>query len=86
MGSTPSLLDFALLPFVRQFSRVNKQLYLQGPYTHLQHWLKQHLQSQLFSKAMLQYPLWLETHEENILGKTASLESKKASSCPRSKN
>jgi len=69
MGSTPSLLDFALLPFLRQFSRVNRQHYRDGPYTHLQHWLKQHLQSQLFAKAMLQYPLWLETHEENSLGK-----------------
>ena len=73
MGSTPSLLDFALLPFVRQYSRVNRQHYRHGPYTHLQSWLKHHLQSQLFSKAMLKYPLWLETHEENILGKPASL-------------
>lgn len=58
MGSTPSLLDYALLPFIRQFSRVNRQLYLQGPYTHLQRWLKQHLQSRLFSNAMIDYPLW----------------------------
>jgi len=69
MGATPSLLDFALLPFVRQFSRVNKQLYRQGSYTHLQKWLNHHLQSQLFAKAMLKYPLWLETYEENSLGK-----------------
>ncbi len=69
MGGTPSLLDFALLPFVRQFSRVNRQRYRDGPYTHLQRWLKHHLQSQLFAKAMLQYPLWLESHEENRLGK-----------------
>jgi glutathione S-transferase len=74
MGSTPSLLDFALLPFVRQYSRVNRQHYRHGPYTHLQNWLKHHLQSRLFSKAMLKYPLWLETHEENILGKPTSLE------------
>ncbi len=73
MGSTPSLLDFALLPFVRQYSRVNRQRYRHSSYTHLQNWLKQHLQSQLFSKAMLKYPLWSETHEENILGKPASL-------------
>ncbi len=76
MGSTPSLLDLALLPFVRQYSRVNRQLYRQGPYTHLQNWLKQHLQSQLYAKAMLKYPLWLETVEENILGKPTSLKTK----------
>jgi glutathione S-transferase len=74
MGSTPSLLDFALLPFVRQYSRVNKRHFQQGAYSHLNNWLKNHLQSQLFSKAMLKYPLWLETYEENILGKPASLD------------
>lgn len=73
MGSTPSLLDFALLPFVRQFSRVNRQHYRQGAYTYLQHWLKQHLQSRLFAKAMFKYPLWLETGEDNILGEQAFL-------------
>jgi len=68
MGPTPSLLDYALLPFIRQFSRVNRQLYLQGPYTHLQRWLDHHLQSRLFSKAMTKYPLWLDNHEECLFG------------------
>ena len=68
MGSTPGLLDYALLPFVRQFSRVNRQLYLQGPYAHLQSWLNHHLQSRLFSKAMFKYPLWLDNYEECIFG------------------
>ena len=68
MGSTPSLLDYALLPFIRQFSRVNRQLYLQGSYTHLQRWLNHHLQSRLFTKAMTKYPLWLDNHEECIFG------------------
>ena len=68
MGPTPSLLDYALLPFIRQFSRVNRQLFLQGSYVHLQSWLNYHLQSRLFSKAMFKYPLWLEHHEECIFG------------------
>jgi len=68
MGSTPSLLDYALLPFIRQFSRVNKPVYLQGPYTHLRCWLSHHLQSRLFSKAMTKYPLWLDNHEECLFG------------------
>jgi len=68
MGSTPSMLDYALLPFIRQFSRVNRQLYLQGPYKNLQRWLNFHLQSQLFSRAMIKYPLWLDNHEEYFLG------------------
>ncbi|WP_221076780.1 glutathione S-transferase [Agarivorans aestuarii] len=68
MGSTPSLLDYALLPFVRQFSKVNRQLYLNGPYTHLQAWLNQHLQSRLFSKAMFKHPLWLDTQQNVLFG------------------
>jgi len=68
MGETPSLLDFALLPFVRQFSKVNRQLYLNGPYTHLQHWLNHHLQSRLYAKMMFKYPLWLEGSEEFLFG------------------
>jgi len=68
MGDTPSLLDYALLPFVRQFSRVNRQLYLHGPYTHLQRWLNHHLQSRLYARAMFKYPLWLETGEAFMFG------------------
>lgn len=68
MGGTPSLLDYALLPFVRQFSKVNRQLFLQGPYTQLQRWLNHHLQSRLYARAMFKYPLWLDTHEEYLLG------------------
>jgi len=68
MGTTPSLLDYALLPFVRQFSRVNRQLYLHGPYTHLQRWLNHHLQSRLYARAMFKYPLWLETGEAFMFG------------------
>jgi len=68
MGTSPSLLDYALLPFVRQFSRVNRQLYRHGPYTHLRHWLNHHLQSRLYARAMFKYPLWLETGEAFLFG------------------
>lgn len=68
MGSTPSLLDYALLPFIRQFSRVNRQVYLQGSYAHLQKWLNHHLQSRNYAKAMFKYPLWLDKHQECMLG------------------
>jgi glutathione S-transferase len=68
MGTTPSLLDYALLPFVRQFSKANRHLFLQGPYTHLQHWLNHQLQSRLYAKAMFKYPLWLDNHNECVFG------------------
>lgn len=63
MGPSAGLLDYALLPFIRQFARVSRQLYSQGPYANLQRWLSYHLQSRLFSKAMTKYPLWLDQRE-----------------------
>ncbi len=72
MGTTPSLLDYALLPFIRQFSRVNKAEFAHERYTHLRLWLRHHLQSRLFSRAMFKYTLWLDLaakhDEECILG------------------
>lgn len=68
MGSTPSLLDYVLLPFIRQFSRVNKPVFSHDQYTNLNHWLSYHLQSRLFSRMMFKYPLWLDNQEEYILG------------------
>ncbi len=68
MGATPSLLDYALLPFIRQFSRVNKSIFSQDRYSNLRCWLSHHLQSRLFAKAMFKYPLWLDHHEQCILG------------------
>ncbi len=68
MGSTPSLLDYALLSFIRQFSRVNKAEFAHERYTNLRRWLSHHLQSRLFSRAMFKYPLWLDNHEECLFG------------------
>ncbi|MFT6733830.1 MAG: glutathione S-transferase [Polaribacter sp.] len=68
MGDTLSLVDFAILPFIRQFARVERQWYLNSPYPKLQQWLKSHLESSLFSKAMRKYPLWLNNHEVLLFG------------------
>jgi len=69
MGDQASLADYALLPFVRQFARVDRKWYLQSPYPRLRDWLNRHLQMPLFTKAMAKYPLWLECHEAFLLGK-----------------
>ena len=68
MGATPSMLDYALLPFIRQFSKVNKPIFSDGRYTNLHRWLSHHLQSRLFARAMLQYPLWLDNREVCLFG------------------
>ena len=69
MGDQASLADYALLPFVRQFARVDRKWYLQSPYPRLRDWLNRHLQMPLFTKAMAKYPLWLDSHEAFLLGK-----------------
>jgi len=63
-----SLADIALLPFIRQFARVERQWYLQSPYPKLRQWLNNYLQSPMFSKVMTKYPLWLDHDEVIILG------------------
>ena len=63
MSNQESLVDIALLPFIRQFAKVERQWYLQAPYPKLRQWLNYYLQSLMFSKVMFKYPLWLESYE-----------------------
>jgi glutathione S-transferase len=64
LSDRESLADIALLPFIRQFARVERQWYRQAPYPHLKRWLNHYLQSKMFSKVMVQYPLWQTTHAD----------------------
>ena len=68
MGPTPSLMDYALLPFIRQFAKVERQWYLQSQYVNVRDWLNRHLQQPLFTKAMAKFPLWVENEEAFLLG------------------
>lgn len=70
IGQKPGLIDYALLPFVRQFSRVNRAWFIAAPYPNLRAWLDRHLQSRVYSKAMAKYPLWLDKHQESVLGES----------------
>ncbi|MDO6721498.1 glutathione S-transferase [Psychrosphaera sp. 1_MG-2023] len=53
-----SLADIALLPFIRQFARVERKWYLQSSYPNVKRWLNRYLQSAMFTKVMAKYPLW----------------------------
>jgi len=68
LGDRASLADYALLPFVRQFSRVDKKWFIQAAYPLLQKWLAGFLQSPFFTRVMAKYPLWLDNHEECLFG------------------
>jgi glutathione S-transferase len=67
-GERASLADYALLPFIRQFARVDRQWYIKAPYPNLQRWLNSQLQSAIFTKVLAKYPLWLDKREERLFG------------------
>lgn len=71
MSDKPSLVDLALVPFIRQFGRVERQWYLRAPYPKLRQWLNSYLQSRMFSKVMTQYPMWLDTKQDIVFSRTA---------------
>jgi glutathione S-transferase len=68
MSDKESLADIALLPFIRQFARVERQWYLQSPYPKVRLWLNTYLQSRMFSKVMAKHSLWLDGKQEVVFG------------------
>ncbi|MEZ8285420.1 glutathione S-transferase [Vibrio splendidus] len=67
-GDTPSLADFAVMPFVSQFVRVEKKWFVQSEYQSVGRWLRAHLESKLYTQVMKQYPLWNETKQDCLFG------------------
>ncbi len=55
----PTLADFAILPFVRQFAFIDKVWFDAQPWPRLQAWLEQFLASDRFSAIMQKYPQWM---------------------------
>ncbi|MBT8459723.1 MAG: glutathione S-transferase [Boseongicola sp.] len=56
----PSLADYAILPFVRQFAFIDKPWFDAQPWPKLQAWLERFLQSDEFSSMMSKYAQWHE--------------------------
>jgi glutathione S-transferase len=59
MSAQESLLDIALLPFIRQFAKVERQWYQQSPYPKVRQWLNFYLQSAMFTKVMAKHDVWV---------------------------
>lgn len=68
MGDSLSLVDYAIMPFVRQFSRVDRKWYKHAPYPKLRCWLEKHYQAPVFAKAMTPYSQWLDSNAAVIFG------------------
>jgi glutathione S-transferase len=54
----PSLADFAILPFVRQFAFIDKTWFDAQPWPKLHAWLSRFLNSDRFERVMRKYPQW----------------------------
>lgn len=68
LSNQESLVDIAILPFIRKYARIDKQWFRQSPYPNLKAWLNGYIQSSQFSKVMKNYDLWLEERRDEFFG------------------
>ena len=57
-GARPSLADYAIMPFIRQFANTDRGWFEGVPYPKLQAWLRELLASETFTSVMKKYPRW----------------------------
>jgi len=67
-GEYESLADIALLPFIRQFAKIERQWYVQADYPNVKRWLNKYLQSVMFNKVMTENPIWIEGTDGVVFG------------------
>ena len=60
LGDKTSVADIGIMPFVRQFAHVDRDVFYRLPYPNLQRWLDHWLQHPLFVQAMLKFQPWQE--------------------------
>ncbi|MBQ0832651.1 MAG: glutathione S-transferase [Marinobacter sp.] len=60
LGDNMSIADIGIMPFVRQFAHVDREVFYSLPYPNLQQWLKDWLAYPAFQQAMVKYPPWQE--------------------------
>ena len=63
LGSHVTIADIAIMPFVRQFAHVNRNVFYNLPYPNLQHWLTGWLEHPLFLQVMTKFEPWQEGDE-----------------------
>ena len=60
LGSHVTIADIAIMPFVRQFAHVDRNVFYNLPYPNLQRWLTCWLEHPLFLQVMTKFPPWQE--------------------------
>ena len=66
LGESISVADINIMPFVRQFAHVDRELFYRLPYPKLQEWLWGWLEHPVFQGVMLKYPAWQEGDDRVI--------------------
>lgn len=66
LGDNASIADIGIMPFVRQFAHVDRDVFYSLPYPKLQKWLKDWLEDPLFLLAMVKFQPWQEGDEPQI--------------------
>ena len=60
LGGSITIADIGIMPFVRQFAHVNRDVFYDLPYPNLQRWLQGWLSHPLFLQAMTKFQPWQE--------------------------
>jgi len=63
LGNSVTVADIGIMPFVRQFAHVDRDIFYSLPYPKLQMWLQHWLEHPLFVQAMTKFQPWQEGDE-----------------------
>ena len=66
LGDSVTIADIGIMPFVRQFAHVDRDVFYSLPYPKLQIWLKNWLAHPLFIQAMTKFQPWQDGDEPVI--------------------
>jgi len=72
LGDSISSADIGIMPFVRQFAHVDRQVFYSLPYPHLQQWLSEWLVHPMFQQAMIKFPPWQEGDEAVVFPRASA--------------
>ncbi|WP_313596892.1 glutathione S-transferase [Psychrobacter sanguinis] len=68
LGANIGVADIGIMPFVRQFAHVDRNVFYDLPYPNLQRWLQVWLQHPLFLQVMTKFKPWDEGDELVVFG------------------
>jgi len=63
LGDSATIADIGIMPFIRQFAHVDRDVFYSLPYPKLQLWLQHWLEHSFFLQAMTKFQPWQEGDE-----------------------